>query len=226
MGVNKRNLTFSANENPALEKVIKENSSRVAIPKNKIFIYQGEKLNYLYFIKEGKTRHYMADPNGAEKILYVLTKGWFFGEASLVLDYNETTLYSQAETDTVLCLIEWKKAKDLLDNNKTFREGVLKSFAFKTMILRHELENVLFTPAKDRIKTFLCLNINHEKPDKEEWLDIATEYTHYEIGVLVGCTRVTVTKIMQELMKEGFIRVINNKMQINREKYFEFINQG
>jgi len=226
MGVNKRNLTFSANENPALEKVIKENSSRVAIPKNKIFIYQGEKLNYLYFIKEGKTRHYMADPNGAEKILYVLTKGWFFGEASLVLDYPETSLYSKAETDTVLYQLDRKKAKDLLDNNKIFREGVLKSFAYKTMILRYEIENILFNPVKDRIKTFLCLNLNSEKLDKLEWIDIDSEYTHYEIGVLVGCTRVTVTKIMQELMKEGFIRVINNKMQINREKYFEFINQG
>lgn len=224
MNVNKKNLTFSINENQELENIIKQNSKILKIPQKKIFMYTGEDLDYLYFIKEGKTRHYMADPNGAEKILYVLTKGWFFGEAALVLDYAETSLYSKAETDTILYLIDRKKAEILLDNNKVFREGVMKSFAFKTMILRYEIENILFNPAKDRIKTFLCVNINHEKLDKSDWVDIESEYTHYEIGVLVGCTRVTVSKTMQELMKECFIRVINNKIQINREEYYSYIN--
>lgn len=225
MDINKRNLTFSINENQELENIVKENSTMVKIPQKKIFMYPGEELEYLYFIKEGKTRHYMADSNGAEKILYVLTKGWFFGEAALVLDYSETSLYSKTETDTTLYLIGRERSQKLLDNNKIFREGIMRSFGFKTMILRYEIENILFNSSKDRIKRFLCVNVNYDNIHNSNWIDIDSEYTHYEIGVLVGCTRVTVSKMMHELAKEGFIRVINNKIQINKKMYYNYINQ-
>lgn len=225
MDINKRNLTFSINENQELENIVKEHGNVVEIPSNKIFMYPGEELEYLYFIQEGKTRHYMTDLNGAEKILYVLNKGWFFGEAAFTLNYSETSLYSKTETDTILYLIGKEKSQSLLDNSKVFRQGVMQSFAFKTMILRYEIENILFNPSKDRIKTFLCVNVNYHNINNSDWIDIDCEYTHYEIGVLVGCTRVTVSKMMHKLAKEGFIRIINNKIQINKKMYYDYINQ-
>jgi len=223
--INKRNLTFSPSENKELEDIIEKNSTVLRIPQKKIFMYPGESLNHIYYIKDGRTRHYMADHNGNEKILYVLTKGWFFGEAAFVLDYAETSLYSKAETDSTLYLIDRTKAMDLLDNNSLFREAIMRCFAFKTMILRYEIENIIFNPAKDRIKRFLCVNISHDSVDNYNWIDINSEYTHYEIGVLIGCTRVTVSKMINELIKEGFIRVVNNKIQVNKKKYYDYINQ-
>lgn len=225
MDINKRNLTFSYYKDEELEDIIRKNSIIKKIPAREIFMYPGEDIEYLYFIKEGKTRHYMSDPNGTEKILYILTKGWFFGEAAFVLDYGETSLYSKAEVDTSLYLIEKEKSQELLDNNKIFREGVMKSFAFKTMILRYEIENIIFNPAKERIKRFLAVSVNHGDIKNTDWIEIDSNYTHYEIGVLIGCTRVTVSKIMNRLAKEGFIRVVNNKIQINKKLYFDYINQ-
>lgn len=224
MDINKRNLTFSVNNDEELERVVKENSILREIPANKIFMYQDEKLEYLYFIKEGKTRHYMVDPNGAEKILYILTKGWFFGEISFTLGYDTTSLYSETEVDTSLYLIKRKRAKELLDNDKVFREGILRSHAFKAMILRHEIENILFNSSKDRIKRFLSVNVNQGNISDSDWIEIGSKYTHYEIGILIGCTRVTVSKMMGELANEGFIRVINNKIQINKKLYYNYIN--
>lgn len=222
--INKKNLTFSPNENIELEKIIRQDAKLIEVPKKKIFMYPDEEIDYIYFINKGKTRHFMSNSDGAEKILYVLTKGWFFGESSFVLGYEKTSLYSQAEIDTSLYLISKDRASTLMGENKIFRDAIIKCFAFKTMILRYELENILFNPAKDRIKNFLCINVNKDKVYDSDWFDINSKYTHREIGVLVGTSRVTVSKMLQELIKDGFIRGINNKIQINKTKYFNYID--
>lgn len=225
MDINKRNLKFSINENKELEKIVKENGTIMKIPAKKTFMLPGEDFEYLYFIQEGTTRHYMVDINGGEKILYVLNQGWFFGEAALVLNYKETTLYSKTETDTILYLIDKEKAQILLDRNKVFRQAIMESFAFKTMILRYEVENIVFNPSIDRIKMFLCLNVVPESIDDSPWIDVDSKYTHYEVGVLVGCTRVTVSKMLNKLAKESFIRLVNNQIQINKKMYYDYISE-
>jgi CRP/FNR family transcriptional regulator len=40
--------------------------------------------------------------------------------------------------------------------------------------------------------------------------------THEEIGYLVGANRVTVTKALHNLEREGFLRVLNRRVIINR----------
>ena len=101
----------------------------------------------------------------------------------------------------------------------------MKAFAFKTIVMRYEIENIIFNPVKDRIKRFLCTNVNYDNLNDSDWIDIDTEYTHYEIGVLIGCTRVTVSKMLNELAKKGFIRVVNKRIQISKECYLDYINQ-
>jgi CRP-like cAMP-binding protein len=40
--------------------------------------------------------------------------------------------------------------------------------------------------------------------------------THEEIGYLVGANRVTVTRAFHNLEREGFLRVLNRRIIINR----------
>jgi len=83
--INKRNLTFSPSENKELEDIIEKNSTVLRIPQKKIFMYSGESLNHIYYIKDGRTRHYMADPNGTEKSYMYLLKDGFLEKLHLYL---------------------------------------------------------------------------------------------------------------------------------------------
>lgn len=225
MDINKKNLTFSINDNKELENIISQDAKIIKVPSKKVFMYPNEEFECLYFIKSGKTRHYMSSSEGSEKILYVLTKGWFFGESTFVLGHGETSLYSKAEVDSELYLISKERAILLIDESKIFRDAIMKSFAYKILILRYEIENILFNPAKDRIKSFLSVNVNKSKMYDDKWYDINLEYTHREIGISIGCSRVTVSKMIQELIQDGFIRIVNNKIQVNSKMYFDYINE-
>ena len=51
MNINKRNLTFDTNENQILENIIKDHSIVKKVSRKEIFMYPGEDLDYLYYIK-------------------------------------------------------------------------------------------------------------------------------------------------------------------------------
>ena len=50
-------------------------------------------------------------------------------------------------------------------------------------------------------------------------------YTQYELSTIVGGARVTVSKLISELCAEGFIRMLNHKLQINAGKYRKYVER-
>ena len=69
-----------------LTNLIAQNGRKLELPAKKIFLEPGDKLKGIYYIAEGRTRHYMIAPDGTEKLLYTLSAGWFYGETPCVLD--------------------------------------------------------------------------------------------------------------------------------------------
>ena len=57
------------------------------------------------------------------------------------------------------------------------------------------------------------------------WYDLKLNYTQYEISTIVGGARVTISKLINELCAEGFIRVLNRKTQISVAQYEEEIRK-
>ncbi len=225
MKINKMDLTFPINHCEELEKIVEKNATKIIIPEKKVFMVPEEDFECIYFIKEGKTKHYMSNSEGIEKVLYILTRGWFFGEVANVLGNKRTSLYSTAEVRTVLYRIDSEKVNKLLDESKVFRDAILRCFAWKTIVLRYEIDNLIFNSCKDRIKRLLCSNVDKDKTYDFDWYNLKVRYTHYEIGVIVGSSRVTVSKLIKQLSDEGFIRIINQKIQVNTYMYNEYINK-
>ena len=134
-----------------LTNLIAQNGRKLELPAKKIFLEPGDKLKGIYYIAEGRTRHYMIAPDGTEKLLYTLSAGWFYGETPCVLD-DATGLYSKTERASVLYLIPNQKYEQLLAESDLFRNAILLSYSKKMRILRQEIANLSFTPCKDRLR--------------------------------------------------------------------------
>lgn len=204
--------------NEELEKVIEQNSTRVNYPAKTLFSVPGSDFGGVLYIKSGRTKHFMANEDGLEKVLYALTPGWLFGEMGFYLG-RKTGLYSQAETDVVLCKITPDKVRQLLDSSPVFRDAFIRCLATKLLITRFEIENLTFNSCKDRIARLLCSSVDKQAETDPGWYELKVKYTHYELGVIVGAARVTVSKLMNELASEGFIRSVNRRIQVNCSKY-------
>ena len=216
----KASLTFPSPISGDVEKLILANSSRMNVPAKKVFHVPGDALNGVYYIVDGRTRHYMVAMDGTEKTLYTLTAGWFFGETPCSL-HEPTGLYSMAEQDTTIAVIPPEVYNRLMDESKAFRDAILTSYSRKMQILRHEVENLTFNSCKDRLKRLICSVADTSTLVDGKWYNLKVHYTQYEISTIVGGARVTVTKLLNELCAEGFLRIVNRRIQVSQASYLQ-----
>ncbi len=207
-----------------LEKLIQERSAVLTYPAKKVFLEPGMILDGVYYVVSGRTCHYMMSLDGTEKILYTLAAGWFYGETPCSLS-EPTGLYSKTEVKTTLYKLPIQEYEYLMDTNKLFRETILYSYSRKMLILRHEIENLTFNSCKDRLKRLFCSVADTSRLIEGAWYGMNVSYTQYELSTIVGGARVTVSKLISELCAEGFVRMLNHKLQINAGKYRKYVER-
>lgn len=222
MVFDKSTLTLPNPKQKELEELLKQHSTVLTYPAKKVFLEPGIALNGVYYIAEGRTRHYMMAMDGTEKILYTLASGWFYGETPCNLE-EPTGLYSKTETKTTLYKIPLYAYEHLLDTNKMFRDAILDSYSKKMIIMRHEIENLTFNSCKDRLKRLLCSVADTSRVLDGGWYGLKVHYTQYELSTIVGGARVTISKLLNELCSEGFMRMLNRNAQINVVEYKRFV---
>ena len=208
------NLTGPNPDREALEDMIRGRAYEKRVPAKTVFLLPGDSVDCVYYIASGRTRHYMTGADGVEKTLYTLSAGWFYGETPCYLR-EETGLYSIAEVDTVMLCIPREDFVRMLDGNALFREEILKSYSRKTLILRHEIENLCFNSVKERLMRIFCAAADTEKLLDGGWYALKMRYTQYELSTIVGAARVTVSKLIGEMCEEGQIRVLNRRTQVS-----------
>lgn len=221
MNFDTSNLALPLEHDKKLEKLIREYGRERIYPARQVFLEPGTPLKDVIYIMEGRTRHYMVGPDGTEKILYTLSGGWFFGEAPSSV-HQPTGLFSKTEIKTVLFRIPLSTYHDLLDNNKIFRDAVLDNYSKKILIMRHEIENLSFNSCKCRLRRLFCSTADTSRLIEGRWYNLKVSYTQYELSTIVGGARVTVSKLINELCTEGFIRMLNRNIQVNAKDYNEY----
>jgi len=207
---------------PALDELISAVGQRLVFPPKHIFCMPGEELGGLYYVQKGRTRHYMDNTEGGIKILYTLSPGWFFGEMVFFLKVP-TSLYSQTETKAVLYKLTDEKMRRLMDESALFRDALYRCLSHKTLILRHEIANLTFNSCKSRLKRLFCSMVDTEHITDPGWYNLKIHYTHGELGEIVGGARVTISRQLTELCGEGFIRIINRRVQVNADRCREYV---
>lgn len=218
-------ITLSAPEvyDPALERLVVECAQRVQVSAKHIFSFPGEEMNYIYYIHSGHTKHYMDNSDGSTKMLYTLTRGWFFGETPYFL-HTSTGLYSQAESDVLLYRISEAQVERLMAESELFRKKLIEGYSLKMLMLRYEIGNLTFNSCKNRLKKLYCASVDSSHTVDNDWYDLKIRYTHNEMGEIVGGARVTISRQINELCSEGFLRIINRRVQVNIEKYNEYLH--
>ncbi len=225
MQLDKSSFTRPNTRSKVLEDLIREHSTSVVYPAKRVFLEPGMEPQGVYYIAEGRTRHYMVGSDGTEKILYTLSSGWFYGETPCSLQ-EPTGLFSQAEVKTQIYIIPRYTYEELIDTNKMFRDAILENYSNKMLIMRHEIENLTFNSCKDRLKRLFCSTADTDRLIEGNWYSLKVYYTQYELSTIIGGARVTISKLINELCDEGFIRLLNRNAQVNAEKYRKFMEKG
>ncbi len=206
-------VNFPPEENAALERLLEKNSHTVRLQAKKIFVSPGDKVDTIYYLKSGRTRHYMISPDGVEQVIYILSSGWFMRESTFLVQDKTATRYSAAEVESELLVID-RRNYDELARYSEFSRALLRSSCIKTEMQRRHAESLSFDSGKERLLKLLRSLCDRSVSLDKNWAPLTIQYTQSEMASILGVTRVSVSRFMSALADEGALRTVNRKIQI------------
>lgn len=208
------NFTLPSQVSDELETLIKQNGTVLHLAPKTVFCRMGEDPGGIFYIVNGRTNHYIIGQDGGEKLLYTLSRGWFFGESIHFLG-EATTVTSRADIATTLCKLDHATFHRLIDQSALFRNAILLDDAKKMLIMRHEIENITFHSYKERLVKLFMVAADRSELVDGKWYNQRVHYTQNDLSTIIGSSRITVSKLLSELCEEGSIRMLNRRVQIS-----------
>lgn len=197
--------TYASGLSKELTDVLENIPSVKKFAKDGVIYYQGEVAQNFFYLKKGKVRIYMTSENGMEKTLNTVSRGAIFGEAAF---FDGKPRVSSAKA-LVRCEIVPITTRVLEDTFRQHPETAIELLRFQAQTIRmlsSQVDSITFLSAESRIARFL-LDSAEEKDGKSYVFS-----THEEIGNSVGTSRVTVSRIINNFSRLGYIETGYGKL--------------
>ncbi len=96
---------FSTLSNEELLKIVNMTEHK-SFRENDVLCREGEKSDKLFLIRDGRVKICKITKEGKEQIVYVLSKGDFFGENNIFTSNNISNFSAYAITDAKICILK------------------------------------------------------------------------------------------------------------------------
>ena len=211
-------VNFEPRENEELKLLIERYARREDIPQGTYYVKPGDILREISYLYAGQSAHTMFNGDGQEKLSYILTDGWFLAEGlfSDGADIRIAERYSWARTPLPLYRIDRNVYRTLIEK-PVFRNALINSISAKRAYLQRELESVILERTKDRLKKLFIMLSDPSSSADGEWYPLSHDYYHRDIASIIGSNRVTVSRFVSELAQDGFLRVVNKRIQVSKD---------
>lgn len=188
--------------------------------KNDIIYNQSTPDHKVYLISKGKVKVVNYSAEGNEIIKAILTKGELFGEKALWGDLERDEQAIAMTDDTQLCPLSVDKMYELMRKNGRFSIEISKIMGFRLKKMERRLERLLFKDAKTRLVEFIKDLIEEQPELSDNDIQIKHFYTQNDIANLIGTTRETVTKLLNQFKQDGILEYSRTTLTIKRKDDF------
>jgi CRP-like cAMP-binding protein len=183
--------------------------------KNEIVCGEGDVVNYLYLMVEGKLKVNINHENGKTLMLKFLDGFEVLGDIELIAETNYSST-AIAVTDVYCFSLDLNTYKDKLLNNNTFLRYTAKTLA-KHLLINNEISSFnLLYPLETRVATYILLSVKDGKLPSHNLSVLAelfaTSYRH-------------LSRVLAKFCELGIIeKRINYYQVVNVEKLKEYSN--
>ncbi|MFD2445813.1 Crp/Fnr family transcriptional regulator [Bacillus sp. CGMCC 1.16607] len=189
-----------------IEKIVQISLSRTW-KKNSYIFLQGEPLDNVYFIDEGKVKIYKSDINGREQIVSILKKGEMFPHVGF---FRKGSYPANAEVleKATLVVVPIAKFENVLIENPELCIKVFKVLGEKIVNLQNRLEEQILNNTYEQIiKLLIRLGEEHGTANEDGSVTLKNEFTNKDLANMIGTTRETVSRTLTKMKKEELIEM-------------------
>lgn len=165
---------------------------------------QGTDATCFYFLKEGRVKSFIQSEDGAERVLTVYEAGSLLGEAAF-FDGLPRMSSATALSPCHLVPIDRELVSQQFSANPALAMSMIEYLARKVRMLSDHLDHMAFRPAKWR----LAEHILSLSPVGD-----FVKCNQEEIASAISTSRVTVSRILNELAHDGLIELGYRKIRL------------
>ncbi|WP_079509512.1 Crp/Fnr family transcriptional regulator [Mesobacillus jeotgali] len=196
-------------EDDELDKIVDISISREWKKNSHIFM-QGDPLENVYFIHEGKVKIYKSDASGREQIVAILKKGEMFPHVGFFRKGGYPG-YSEVLERANLVVVPISQFEKVLVENPHLSIKVFKVLGEKIVDLQERLEaQILNNTYEQIIKLLIRLGELHGEQHEDGKVLLKTDFTNKDLANMIGTTRETVSRTLTKMKKDNLLSTDSN----------------
>jgi CRP/FNR family transcriptional regulator, cyclic AMP receptor protein len=193
--------------------------------KNSLVFLQGDPMENVYFIYEGKLKIYKSDVNGKEQIVAIMKKGEMFPHVGFFRK-GDYPAYAEVLEPSTLIAVPISQFENVLIENPELCIKVFKVLGEKIVDLQNRLEEQILNNTYEQIvKLLIRLAQKHGTEQEDGTILLKSEFTNKDLANMIGTTRETISRTLTKMKKDELIEVDEDgNMVLDVEILMEEIN--
>jgi CRP/FNR family cyclic AMP-dependent transcriptional regulator len=167
----------------------------------------------LFILKEGRVQLYEVEESGDEITLCVVEDGNVFGEMALT-GQSLNGLYLRALTPSTVVSLRREELEQLIMNKPEVGLRLVRELAQRLHESERRYADMVGKDVPARLATQILRLVGSEGVVSSQSLRIPTHYTHEQLGSMIGCKRVAVTRAFRTLEEEGAVELDERRIVV------------
>jgi CRP/FNR family transcriptional regulator, cyclic AMP receptor protein len=180
-----------------------------------VVVTQGEEALALFAISRGRLKVVARSPDGRDTVLGIMAEGEVFGEVALIDGGTRSATVSAVESCDLLVL-EREHFLALLETSPRIAIKLLSVLAKRLRRLSQRSEDAAFLDVPSRLARSLldlASRFGERRAHSSDIL-ISLKLSQQELGDLIGATRESINKHLNDWTRQGFLRLDAGRMII------------
>ena len=196
---------FSGLEDDDLQSLISATTRR-KFPKEGVVFFEHDLGDALFMIVSGRVKVTILSDDGRETILAVLSDDDFFGEMSL-LDNEPRSATAIAMQDTEMVVLRQRDFLSIVEKRPRVAINLLAVLSSRLRKANQQIGNLALHDVYGRVARILLEMASETGKRREDGRVAFRRPTHQEIANMIGATRETVSRMISDPHRQGFIEI-------------------
>jgi CRP/FNR family transcriptional regulator/CRP/FNR family cyclic AMP-dependent transcriptional regulator len=211
---------FTGLEDEDLESLISV-ANRRKYPKDGVIFFENDLGDALYMILSGRVKVTILSDDGREIILAMLSDADFFGEMSL-LDNEPRSATAIALRETEMVVLHQREFLTIVEKRPRVLINLLSVLSARLRKANHQIGNLALHDVYGRVARILLEMASEDGTRQAGGRVTFRRPTHQEIANMIGATRETVSRMISDLHRQGYIEISGKNVIIQAALAKEF----
>ncbi len=160
----------------------------------------------MYLVADGRVRLYRSAPDGRQLTLAIMDEGMAFGQLA-TLDTPTHDAYAEAMSECLLHVVRVADLERAVAEHPQMAVNLLRTLAQRLHEAEDQIESLAFRGVSARLAAKLLDLMERYGRVTRDGIRIDERFTHMQLAEMIGTSRETLTKVINELRELGLIDI-------------------